>query len=90
MTKAKNSGGGTPPGPQKSRETEVASGESTSSLRGPWVDVAAVLRKQRQLAHMSLRGLAKITHVSDSYLSQVERGLHEPSPEILKKIAGAL
>lgn len=63
--------------------------ESSSSGR-PWVDVAAVLRKQRQLAQMSLRGLASITQVSDSYLSQLERGLHEPSPEILKKIAAAL
>ena len=31
-----------------------------------------------------------MTHVSDSYLSQVERGLYEPSPEVLKSIADAL
>lgn len=49
-----------------------------------------MLRSQRQLAQLSLRHLAKLTNVSDSYLSQVERGLYEPSPEVLKSIAEAL
>ena len=56
----------------------------------PWADVAELLRTQRQMARLSLRHLAKMTHVSDSYLSQVERGLYEPSPEVLKSIADAL
>ena len=55
--------------------------------RTPWEDVAELLRTQRQMARLSLRHLAKMTHVSDSYLSQVERGLYEPSPEVLKAIA---
>ena len=58
--------------------------------RRQWADVAELLRTQRQLARLSLRHLAKMTHVSDSYLSQVERGLYEPSPEVLKSIAAAL
>jgi len=58
--------------------------------REPWADVAELLRTQRQVARLSLRHLAKMTHVSDSYLSQVERGLYEPSPEVLKSIADAL
>jgi transcriptional regulator with XRE-family HTH domain len=58
--------------------------------RTPWEDVAELLRTQRQMARLSLRHLAKMTHVSDSYLSQVERGLYEPSPEVLKAIADAL
>jgi transcriptional regulator with XRE-family HTH domain len=58
--------------------------------REPWADVAELLRTQRQMARLSLRHLAKMTHVSDSYLSQVERGLYEPSPEVLKSIADAL
>jgi transcriptional regulator with XRE-family HTH domain len=58
--------------------------------RRQWTDVAELLRTQRQLARLSLRHLAKMTHVSDSYLSQVERGLYEPSPEVLKSIAMAL
>lgn len=55
-----------------------------------WTDVAAFMRTQRQVARMSLRRLAQLTNVSDSYLSQVERGLHQPSPDILKAWAGAL
>ncbi len=55
-----------------------------------WPDIAAYLRAQRQLARLSLRHLARLTNVSDSYLSQVERGLYQPSPEILKSWAGAL
>jgi transcriptional regulator with XRE-family HTH domain len=55
-----------------------------------WIDVAPFLRAQRQMAQLSLRTLAGLTGVSDSYLSQVERGLHQPSPEVLKAMAGAL
>ena len=58
--------------------------------RDDWTDVAAFLRAQRQLANLSLRSLARLTNVSDSYLSQVERGLHQPSPEVLGAMARAL
>jgi transcriptional regulator with XRE-family HTH domain len=57
---------------------------------GSWPDVAEMLRAQRKMARLSLRHLASLTHVSDSYLSQVERGLYQPSPEVLKAIAEAL
>jgi transcriptional regulator with XRE-family HTH domain len=60
------------------------------SVPRQWADVAELLRTQRQLARLSLRHLAKLTQVSDSYLSQVERGLYEPSPQVLKAIADAL
>lgn len=49
-----------------------------------------VIREQRKLAEMSLRDLAARTNVSNPYLSQIERGLHEPSVRVLKAIAGAL
>ena len=39
---------------------------------------------------MSLRDLAAPTNVSNPYLSQLERGLHEPSVRVLKAIATAL
>jgi transcriptional regulator with XRE-family HTH domain len=39
---------------------------------------------------MSLRDLAARTDVSNPYLSQLERGLHQPSVRVLKAIAGAL
>lgn len=60
------------------------------ALKSDWVALAPFLRAQRQMAHLSLRALAEMTGVSDSYLSQVERGLHQPSPDVLKAMATAL
>ena len=48
------------------------------------------IRTQRRLANLSLRELAARTAVSNPYLSQIERGLHEPSVRVLKAIASAL
>src|SRR5436305_6132275 len=48
------------------------------------------IRSQRKLAHLSLRDLAERTDVSNPYLSQIERGLHEPSVRVLRQIARAL
>jgi transcriptional regulator with XRE-family HTH domain len=48
------------------------------------------IRMQRQLADLSLRQLADMTKVSNAYLSQVERGLHQPSLRVLRSIADAL
>ena len=47
------------------------------------------VRAERKLANISQRELARISGVSDSYLSQMERGLYRPSPEIIKAIAKA-
>lgn len=49
-----------------------------------------LIRTQRQQAELTLRELAARTNVSNPYLSQIERGLHEPSVRVLKAIAGAL
>ena len=48
------------------------------------------IRMQRQMANLSLRQLSALTEISNPYLSQVERGLHEPSIRVLKSIADAL
>ncbi|MDT7576681.1 MAG: hypothetical protein QOH17_3014 [Pseudonocardiales bacterium] len=48
------------------------------------------IRAQRQLANLSLREMASMTSVSNAYLSQVERGLHQPSLKVLRSIADAL
>jgi transcriptional regulator with XRE-family HTH domain len=48
------------------------------------------IRLQRQLADLSLRQLSELTKVSNAYLSQVERGLHQPSLRVLRSIADAL
>lgn len=48
------------------------------------------IRAQRQMANLSLRQLSALTEVSNPYLSQIERGLHEPSVRVLTSIANAL
>jgi transcriptional regulator with XRE-family HTH domain len=48
------------------------------------------VRTQRQLAKLSLRELAELARVSNPYLSQIERGLHEPSIRVIQGIAKAL
>src|SRR5258708_23901430 len=52
--------------------------------------LGAFIRSQRQLARLSLRQLAELTSLSNPYLSQVERGLHQPSVRVLKAISDAL
>jgi transcriptional regulator with XRE-family HTH domain len=48
------------------------------------------IRSQRKLANLSLRRLASMAHVSNAYLSQIERGLYKPSAKVLKLLAEAL
>lgn len=48
------------------------------------------IRSQRKLAELSQRELAKLADLSDAYLSQLERGLHEPSVRVLHGLSGAL
>src|ERR1700761_1884685 len=52
--------------------------------------LGSYIRMQRQLADLSLRQLADLTKVSNAYLSQIERGLHQPSLRVLRSIADAL
>jgi len=52
--------------------------------------LGAFIREQRQQARLSLRQLAEMTSLSNPYLSQVERGLHQPSIRALKAISDAL
>jgi len=63
---------------------EPIAAESKPTLLG------AFIRAQRQMANLSLRQLSALTEVSNPYLSQVERGLHEPSVRVLRLIADAL
>ena len=61
---------------------------ASSTQRLP--DVGAYIRDQRRKAQLSLRKLAERSGVSNPYLSQIERGLRQPSAKILKGIATAL
>jgi transcriptional regulator with XRE-family HTH domain len=52
--------------------------------------LGSYIRAQRQVANLSLRQLADLAAISNPYLSQVERGLHQPSVRVLRSIAQAL
>jgi transcriptional regulator with XRE-family HTH domain len=53
-------------------------------------ELGEFIRHQREIASMSVRGLAELAGVSNPYLSQIERGLRRPSAEILQQLAKAL
>jgi transcriptional regulator with XRE-family HTH domain len=69
-------------------------GEAASSPKQPWQPqpdtLGSFIRMQRQLAQLSLREMAAMTAVSNAYLSQVERDLHQPSLKVMQSIAEAL
>ncbi len=52
--------------------------------------LGAFIRNRRKLANLSLRQLAERTRLSNPYLSQIERGLHQPSVRVIRLIADAL
>jgi transcriptional regulator with XRE-family HTH domain len=63
-------------------------------MADPWQQqreaLGAFIRAQRKMANLSLRQLADLTSLSNPYLSQVERGLHQPSVRVLKALSDAL
>jgi transcriptional regulator with XRE-family HTH domain len=52
--------------------------------------LGSFIHAQRKMANLSLRQLAELTSLSNPYLSQLERGLHQPSVRVLKLISDAL
>jgi transcriptional regulator with XRE-family HTH domain len=53
-------------------------------------DIGAFIKEHRSRSQLSLRRLAALANVSDSYLSQIERGLYRPSADIVLALAKAL
>lgn len=53
----------------------------------PETEIGPYLRELRQRTGISLREASRRSGVSDPYLSQVERGLRMPGPNILKRLA---
>jgi transcriptional regulator with XRE-family HTH domain len=49
-----------------------------------------IIRRQRELAELSMRQFAELAGISNPYLSQIERGLRAPSQHVLDGIASAL
>jgi transcriptional regulator with XRE-family HTH domain len=45
------------------------------------------IRRQRELQELPMRQLADLVGISNPYLSQIERGLREPSEKVLEAIA---
>jgi transcriptional regulator with XRE-family HTH domain len=56
----------------------------------PQSPLGAFIRHQRELQAMSVRRLAELAGISNPYLSQIERGLREPSEQVLDAIAQQL
>ena len=52
--------------------------------------LGSFIRLQRELANLSVRATAARAGISNPYLSQLERGLHEPSVRVLSAVARAL
>jgi transcriptional regulator with XRE-family HTH domain len=49
-----------------------------------------IIRRQRELGELSMRQFAELVGISNPYLSQIERGLREPSERVVDAIAQAL
>jgi transcriptional regulator with XRE-family HTH domain len=49
-----------------------------------------VIRQQREMHELSLRQLARLTGISNPYLSQIEHGQRDPSRTVVDAIADAL
>jgi transcriptional regulator with XRE-family HTH domain len=69
-------------------------GPSGEAPRDAWEaqrgHLGAFIRERRKQANLSLRQLAELTSLSNPYLSQIERGLHQPSVRVLRAISDAL
>jgi transcriptional regulator with XRE-family HTH domain len=56
----------------------------------PYTNLGEFIRRQRELAQLSVRQLAEMCGISNPYLSQIERGLRTPSSMILQSLAKGL
>ncbi len=52
--------------------------------------VGAFIRRQREMQELTMRQLADMVGISNPYLSQIERGLRDPSEKVLGAIADQL
>ncbi len=56
----------------------------------PAITLGSIIRRQRELADLTMRQVAESVGISNPYLSQIERGLRAPSDAVLRAIAGRL
>ncbi len=78
--------------PADSARARTASpgGDGQELWKSQMAALGEFIRSQRALAGLSLRDLAERAEISNAYLSQIERGVHEPSIRVLHSIARAL
>jgi transcriptional regulator with XRE-family HTH domain len=63
---------------------------STQQSADDQLRLGEIIRRQRELAELSMRQVAAMAGISNPYLSQIERGLRAPSEEVLRAIADSL
>jgi transcriptional regulator with XRE-family HTH domain len=56
----------------------------------PASSLGEIIRRQRELSELSMRQFASMAGISNPYLSQIERGLREPSDKVVEAIAETL
>lgn len=54
------------------------------------MSLGEMIRRQREMASLPMRQLAAMAGISNPYLSQIERGLRDPSDQVLNAIADSL
>jgi transcriptional regulator with XRE-family HTH domain len=62
----------------------------SGSRPDPYVNLGKFIKRQRELAQLSVRQLADMCGISNPYLSQIERGLRTPSSMILQSLSKGL
>jgi transcriptional regulator with XRE-family HTH domain len=56
----------------------------------PTATLGEIIRRQRERNELSMRQFADMVGISNPYLSQIERGLRDPSEKVLRAIARGL
>jgi transcriptional regulator with XRE-family HTH domain len=63
---------------------------STQPSTDDQLQLGEIIRRQRELAELSMRQVAAMAGISNPYLSQIEHGLRAPSKAVLDTIAATL
>ncbi|MGZ8649627.1 MAG: helix-turn-helix domain-containing protein [Solirubrobacteraceae bacterium] len=56
-------------------------------MAGQRSTLGEIIRRQRELGELSMRQFAGMVGISNPYMSQIERGLRDPSEKVLAEIA---